>query len=203
MELNSRQLMTLALPAIITYLTWAAVQGQSSLLQALGGTQKAVARHVVEVTPGPEALSRDPFAPLADDGSAISTEGLLGTLLAGQQEQTSDEEKPLRLDGTVILGPHRLAIINGTRVAQGETYLGLELTEVGADRVRLKGFDGNVIDLYLEIAKSDSKGAVAGATKPKDAAGTKAKERGGTKQEDAQSGGTMKQLYRLLGLPKS
>ncbi len=203
MELNSRQLMTLALPAIVTYLTWAAVQGQTSLMRALAGTQKAVARHVVETTVGPELLSRDPFAPLAEDGSAIDTEGLLGTLLAGQQESVDEEEKPLRLDGTVILGSRRLAIINGTRVAQGENYLGLELTEVEVDRVRLKGFDGNVIDLYLEIAKSGPKDAIPGSVPAKNPASGKGQESNETKKAERKSGGSVNNLFRLLGLPKS
>ncbi len=202
MELNSRQLMTLALPAIVTYLTWAAVQGQSSLLQALAGTQKAVARHVVETTAGPELLPRDPFAPLAEDGTAIGTEGLLGTLLAGQQETVDEEEKPLRLDGTVILGSRRLAIINGTRVAQGGNYLGLELIEVEVDRVRLRGFDGNVIDLYLEIAKSDPKTAIPGSVPGRNPANGKGQESAGAKKEEGKPSGSMNDLFRLLGLPK-
>ncbi len=207
MELDSRQMMTLALPAVITYLTWTAVQGQNALLQALSGTQQAVAHHITAVTPGPADLSRNPFAPTAEDGSSVGMEGLLGTLLAGEQQATeSEKDKPLKLDGTVLFGSYKVAIINGTRIEQGGTYLGLRMEKVGVDHVRLRGFDGSPIDLYLEIAKSDDKksGVVSGLQKQTGGSGVdNAKSAKAKKEEEKDVKGGMKSLLGMLGLPKS
>ncbi|RMD82106.1 MAG: hypothetical protein D6815_10025 [Candidatus Dadabacteria bacterium] len=200
MELNSRQLMTLALPLVVTYLTWTAVRGQQSLLQALMQTQRAVAHHVAEVTPTPETLARDPFAPLAEDGTEVGTEGLLGTLLAGQQEASQEEsEKPLRLDGTVIIGRRRLAIINGTRVVEGDRYLGLELVRVDADRVVLEGFDGHQLELYLEVASPETALPKAVPRGPASAVG-KAQPRADSRKD---SKGALDELLERLHLPRS
>ncbi len=152
MELNSRQLLLLAAPLTVTYLTWSTVQRGADLVRAVAATQTATTAK--RVTPTGDGKVRDPFTPVGAGA------GLLGAILEdGAKAKTSEKEespKPmLTLHGTVITGRWRFAIINGERVVEGQRYLGLKVERIEADRVTLVASDGTPLELGLEVAKAE------------------------------------------------
>jgi hypothetical protein len=149
MELNSRQILLLAAPLIVTYLTWSTVKGGADLVRAVAATQGMT--HSKRMTPVTDATMRDPFNPVGAK--------LVGSLLTGDAKAEPNgtgaaAEPELTLNGTVITGRWRYAIIDGVRVIEGQQYLGLKLERVEADRVTLVASDGTPIEVGLEIAKA-------------------------------------------------
>lgn len=142
MEINARQLITLAGPLIIGYLTWSAVSGgvAGRPLGAPGATG------TVSLTKRPEIveLERDLFV---RDASS-----LLDVLAGATGEEGEAEDAVLHLNGTVIAGRWRMAIINGSRVFEGQTFRGMQLTQVASDGVTLRMATGADMRLALEIA---------------------------------------------------
>jgi hypothetical protein len=183
MELNSRQILLLAAPLVVTYLTWSTVERGADLVRAVAATQAIAPAKRARPAAGSEG--RDPFHPVG-----AGSEGLLAALegdAKGESSQPQDEEEPpLTLNGTVISGRWRYAIINGVRVIEGQHYLGLRLDRIEADRVTLVASDGTPIELGLEIAKVQppAKAEPAPAVPP------------------AVTGALPPELLRLLGIPQ-
>jgi len=152
MELNSRQILLLAAPLIVTYLTWTTVERGADLVRAVAATQTVTtAKRVAQTGDG---KVRDPFTPVG------AGTGLLGAILDDGGKEKADErgQSPapmLTLHGTVITGRWRFAIINGDRVVEGQRYLGLKVERIEADRVTLVASDGTSLELGLEVAKAE------------------------------------------------
>jgi hypothetical protein len=137
-------------PCAIIYMTWAAVTGEVASLR--GPSLKPV--NIGQLGSAPKLPSaetelRDPFTP----------EGALGSALAaattGSKGAAEKENQPLHLDGTVIAGTLRFAIISGERVMEGDYIRGLKLEKVETSRVVLTGGSKETV-LPLQIAKSDA-----------------------------------------------
>jgi hypothetical protein len=135
-------------PLAIVYLTWASITTEIATSRA--PAFKSV--NVGQLTGAPKLPSaerelRDPFTP----------EGTVSAALAspGGKSGTPNEDLPLHLDGTVLAGKLRFAIISGTRVMEGDYIRGLRLVKVETNRVVLSGGKGDTV-LPLEIVKSES-----------------------------------------------
>ena len=169
MELDAKTVATFLAPLAIAYMTWSSVTStvastKDTGLKPINVGQLATAPKM----PSAEAELRDPFIP----------EGALSAGLApGSAAKTTEakDNEPLHLDGTVLAGKLRFAVINGTRVMEGDFFRGLKLDKVEASRVVLSGGKQETI-LPLEIAKSDAIQpltiAAAGADTPERAPAT-------------------------------
>jgi hypothetical protein len=137
-------------PFAIIYMTWAAVTGEVASLRGPALKPVNVGQlGSVPKLPSAETELRDPFTP----------EGALGTsaftsATTGSKNAADNETRPLRLDGTVIAGTLRFAIISGERVMEGDYIRGLKLEKVETSRVVLTGGSKETV-LPLQIAKSD------------------------------------------------
>jgi hypothetical protein len=142
MDLSSRQILALAAPLVISYLTWSTLQGQMKTLAQV--TPNPVAsigsRHGAELD-GPKAPLRDPFSPLTAQSMLHAT---------GDEEAAKGET--LVLNATVIVPHWRMAIINGERVYEGQRFRGLRVRKVEPQRVLLAGVEGDAVELPLQVA---------------------------------------------------
>jgi hypothetical protein len=147
MEISSRQIVALGAPLIVTYLTWSAVSGEVAPAPAPKGTVISTAS--ASKRPQIGALARNPFAPASQssDGDSLAA-------LDGEASDTEQANAPLKLDGTVVTGRWRMAIINGERVFEGQSFRGrLRLEKVTTNSVTLVSAIGEPIQLYLDIAR--------------------------------------------------
>ncbi|NJN40148.1 MAG: general secretion pathway protein GspB [Gammaproteobacteria bacterium] len=111
---------------------------------------KPIAQAQVNAAPALPSASgelRNPFVADGHDGYSFENPG------GGKGDAEANEE--LRLDGTVLAGSLRFAIINGTRVMEGDFFRGLKLEKVEMSQVRLVGGKQETV-LPLGIAKSDT-----------------------------------------------
>jgi hypothetical protein len=136
-------------PLAIAYMTWSSVT--SEVAQLTPPQLKVV--NVGQIPSAPKLPSaeqelRDPFTP---EGAVSAA---LAATAAGKKGGNDEKNQPLHLDGTVIAGKLRFAVINGTRVIEGDFFRGLKLEKVEASRVVLTGGKQETV-LPLEIAKSD------------------------------------------------
>jgi len=143
-------------PLAIVYMTWSSVTGETASLR--GPTLKPV--NVGQFGSAPKLPSaqtelRDPFTPEGALSVALAT--------AGSKDGAAKEDQPLRLDGTVIAGRLRFAIISGQRVMEGDYIRGLKLAKVETSRVVLTGGSKETV-LPLQITKSDEIQVPAPAT---------------------------------------
>lgn len=146
MELSSRQLVALGAPVVVVYLTWSAVSGEVAPPPA--PKEPAVTTSTASKRPQIGPLARNPFAPAgvgvaADDFAAVD----------GAAGDTQQGRAPLRLDGTVVTGRWRMAIINGERVFEGQSYHGRRLENVTGDSVTLVPAAGEPLRLQLDVAR--------------------------------------------------
>lgn len=172
MELSSRQIVALAAPLVVSYLTYTTVKG-AQMLQASNVVKAARATTSRHAAAGADTTgkTRDPFTPMKE--SAKSPTSALAAVLLGQvgkeekaAEAAAREEKlPLRLDGTVITSRWRFAILNGDRVVEGQVYSGLKVESIEAERVVLSG-GGETINVDLEIARVAESEPVPAAVQP-------------------------------------
>ena len=130
-------------PFAIVYFTYSAITAE------VLGVGKANIRPIstsaapsMPKLPSAERALRDPFVP----------EGIVGEMVAAAAAGGKEEE--LRLEGTVVAGNMRFAILNGTRVMEGDFFRGLQLAKVEANRVRLVGGKEETV-VPLGIATSD------------------------------------------------
>jgi hypothetical protein len=136
-------------PLAIAYMTWSSVTSDVGTatppqLKAINVGQLASAPKL----PSTDQELRDPFTP---EGAVSAA---LAATAAGKKAGDAEKDQPLHLDGTVIAGKLRFAVINGTRVIEGDFFRGLKLERVEPSRVVLTGGKHETI-LPLEIAKSD------------------------------------------------
>jgi hypothetical protein len=199
MELNARQLIALAGPLVIGYLTWSAVSG--GVASRPLATPNATS--VASVTKRPQIgeLTRDPFA--RDASSLLSA---LGAAAGGEEGEGDDTQ--LHLNGTVLAGRWRMAIINGTRVFEGQTFRGMQLTKVASDAVTLRGATGEDVRLALEIAPAaplaKAPGAAAGPGAARTAPGAAGQQATPIQKGiDALKSGGGADLLQSLGIPQS
>jgi hypothetical protein len=186
MELSSRQIIALAAPVVISYLTWSTVGGQMTTLRKLTSAA-STAPSALRPEIGP--LARNPFAPasLKLDPAALLSDG-----------EEAEEPQQLRLDGTAVAGRWRMAIINGQRVFEGQTVGMMRVQSVSTDGVTLLDPGGRTVRLTLDIAPASP------ASKPgAPAAGSQA---GKTPLEaglDALKSGAGGDVLESLGIPRS
>jgi len=146
MEVSSRQIVALGAPLIVTYLTWSAVGGEVALPQPTKSA--AIVTTFASKRPQIGELARNPFAPTSENSEGDALEGINGESSDPQQARA-----PLKLDGTVVTGRWRMAIINGERVFEGQTYRGrLRLQKVTTNSVTLVSATGEAVQLQLDIA---------------------------------------------------
>jgi hypothetical protein len=136
-------------PLAIAYMTWSSVTSEIAplappQLKVINVGQIATAPKL----PSAEQELRDPFTPEGAVSAAMAATA------AGKKSAQEEKDQPLHLDGTVIAGKLRFAVINGTRVIEGDFFRGLKLEKVEANRVVLTGGKQETV-LPLEIAKSD------------------------------------------------
>jgi len=131
-------------PLAIVYMTYAAISAE------VLGVSRAEIRSISTTTappmpklPSAERELRNPFVP----------EGVVAQILAGAGAGGEKEEE-LRLEGTVVAGNLRFAILNGTRVMEGDFFRGMKLAKVETSRVRLVGGKEETI-VPLGVATSD------------------------------------------------
>lgn len=158
MEISSRQIVALSAPVIVMYLTWSVVSGtpaRTAQLDAAASVSTAAAAK----RPVVEKLSRDLFAE-----GAVSAAGSAAAAAPGR----AGENHPLQLNGTVVAGKWRMAIIDGSRVFEGQRFRGFEVRSITRDGVTLVGPDAQVVRLSLDIAQPPPLAALA-KTAPADA----------------------------------
>lgn len=148
MEADVKSFIGFVAPLAIAYMTWSSVTSEVAQLtppqlKVINVGQIATAPKL----PSAEQELRDPFTP----GGAMSA-ALAAT--AGKKSGSEEKDQPLHLDGTVLAGKLRFAVINGTRVIEGDFFRGLKLERVEPSRVVLTGGKQETV-LPLEIAKSD------------------------------------------------
>jgi hypothetical protein len=199
MEVSSRQIIALAAPLVITYLTYSTVGGQLTTLRKL--TANAAGSTSSLLRPEIAPLARNPFAP-ATDGPRIDP-GLLAAAEDGE------EAPKLRLDGTVVAGRWRMAIINGQRVFEGQVVGMMRVQSVSTDAVTLLGPGGETVELTLDIAPA-APVAKAGTIPPGKAPPGSAPASGGAPPspievgiEALKNGGAAGDVLESLGIPRS
>lgn len=148
MEADAKSFIGFVAPLAIAYMTWSSVTSEVAALappqlKAINVGQLATAPKL----PSADQELRDPFTPAGAASIAIAA-------AAGKKDGNEEKDRPLHLDGTVIAGKLRFAVINGTRVVEGDFFRGLKLERVEASRVVLTGGKQETV-LPLEIAKSD------------------------------------------------
>lgn len=130
-------------PLAIVYFTYSAITAE-----VLGVSKTSIrpisssAAPSMPQLPSAERDLRDPFVP----------EGMVAEILAAAS--AGGKEKELRLEGTVVAGNLRFAILNGTRVMEGDFFRGMRLAKVETSQVRLVGGKEETI-VPLGIATSD------------------------------------------------
>lgn len=149
MEADVKSFIGFVAPLAIVYMTWSSVTSEVAQitpppLKVINVGQIATAPKL----PSAEQELRDPFTP---DGAVSAA---VAATAAGKKSGNEEKDQPLHLDGTVIAGTLRFAVINGTRVTEGDFFRGLKLERVEASRVVLTGGKQETV-LPLEIAKSD------------------------------------------------
>lgn len=195
MELSSRQIVALAAPLVVTYLTYATIERGSQMLKTVNAVKAATAAHRTTSGPAGAAATRDPFSP-APVGVEKSVSALAAALLGQADSEQAQEavkkeaELPLRLDGTVITARWRFAILNGDRVVEGQVYNGLKVERIEAERIVLSG-GGETIDVNLEIARAVSPAPMPAATAP------------GINGLSPLGPGAAPDILRALGIPRS
>ena len=150
MEADVKSFIGFVAPLAIVYMTWSSVTSDVAVLK--GPDLKSV--NVGQIASAPKLPSadaelRDPFTPEGAVSLALATAG------AAKKDGAEQDNSPLHLDGTVIAGKLRFAVINGTRVMEGDFFRGQKLERVEATRIVLTGGKTETI-LPLEIAKSDA-----------------------------------------------
>jgi len=168
MELSSRQVIVLAAPLLVAYMTWSTVAGGTKLMSAAAAVKAATSRKSKEV-PIPDANTRDPFTPVGSGGilAAVLADER-GKAEAAKKEEAAVDDLLLKLNGTVITSRWRFAIINGDRVVEGQKYMGLTVEKIEPERVRLTNINGVPLDLGLqiEIGKGPDPGAAQAGAQP-------------------------------------
>jgi hypothetical protein len=149
MDADAKTFVGFAAPLLIVYMTYASISaevagGRSTDLKPISQVQISV----IPPLPSKEGEVRNPFVP---DGHSDYAFVAGGSGAKGDGEDNSE----LRLDGTVLAGNMRFAIINGVRVMEGDFFRGLKLEKVEVSQVRMTGGKQERI-LPLSIAKSDS-----------------------------------------------
>lgn len=149
MEADAKSFIGFVAPLAIAYMTWSSVT--SEVAQLAPPQLKAI--NVGQLGTAPKLPSadqelRDPFTPEGAASAAIAASA------AGKKTGSEEKDQALHLDGTVIAGKLRFAVINGTRVIEGDFFRGLKLEKVEASRVVLTGGKQETV-LPLEIAKSE------------------------------------------------
>ena len=145
MEADVKRFIGFVAPLAILYMTWASVTTDVTALAAPALKSINVGQIASAPSlPSAETELRDPFTPEGAISAALAAKGA-----------APKEEQPLHLDGTVIAGKLRFAVINGTRVTEGDFFRGLKLERVEATRVVLTGGKHETV-LPLEVAKSDA-----------------------------------------------
>ena len=149
MEADVKSFIGFVAPLAIAYMTWSSVTSEVAQLappqlKVINVGQIATAPKL----PSAEKELRDPFTP---EGAVSAA---LAATAGGKKSGNEEKDQPLHLDGTVIAGKLRFAVINGTRVIEGDFFRGLKLERVEASRVVLTGGKQETV-LPLEIAKSD------------------------------------------------
>ena len=198
MEVSSRQIIALAAPLVITYLTYSTVGGQLQTLRKLTSSASAGSSSALK-RPEIAPLSRNPFAPTA----ALPTLDPSALLADGEE---GEEAPKLRLDGTAVAGRWRMAIINGQRVFEGQTVGMMRVQTVSTDGVTLLGPGGETVALTLDIAPAPplAKGGAAPPGAPA-AAVAGAPERSPIEVgvEALKHGGAAGDVLESLGIPRS
>jgi len=154
MDVNSRQVVALAAPLMVGYLTWSAVSGTSSP-PARPEPASSISTVGLSKRPVVPKLTRDVFsedANAAFGGGAMAAPGQAGA------------NNAVHLNGTVVAGKWRMAIIDGTRVFEGQTYRGLLVKTVARDSVTLVNGEGKIIRLSLDIAEPPPLATLANVT---------------------------------------
>jgi len=194
MELSSRQLIVLAAPLVVTYLTYSTVDRGANLVRAVSATQAAVSSKSRSTPRAGGVEARNPFSPV----SAGAAGGILSAVLdqavaAGPEESAAADAGDgllMTLNGTVIAPRWRFAIIDGQRVIEGQRYMGLKVEKIDAEMVTLSDLNGTPVELELQIAKvvAPAEEAVAGGGS------------GGFADVD---GAAPPDILDLLGIPRS
>lgn len=143
MDGDVKKLVGFVAPLAIVYFTYSAITAE------VLGVSRANIRPIstsaapsMPKLPSAERTLRDPFVP----------EGMVGEMVAAAAAGGKEEE--LRLEGTVVAGNLRFAILNGTRVMEGDFFRGMKLAKVETSHVRLVGGKEETI-VPLGIATSD------------------------------------------------
>ena len=149
MEADVKSFIGFVAPLAIAYMTWSSVTSEVAVL----APPQLKAINVGQIATAPKLPSatqelRDPFTP---EGAVSAA---LAAAASGKKGADAQKDQPLHLDGTVIAGALRFAVINGTRVTEGDFFRGLKLERVEATRVVLTGGKQETI-LPLQVAKSD------------------------------------------------
>lgn len=170
MELNSRHIVALAAPVVVAYLTYTTVEKGAQVLRAATAlkAQSIASQKSRQQAESGEAAVRDPFAPVAVVEIATAPENPSGTRQAAAAPvvaAAAQKSDPLRLDGTVITGRWRFAILNGSRVVEGQLFRGHRVERIEPERLVLSR-DGETVHVNLEIARAVAPQPLLAATRP-------------------------------------
>ena len=170
MELNSRHIVALAAPVVVAYLTYTTVEKGAEVLRAATAlkAQSMASQKSRQQADSGTAAVRDPFAPVSVVEIADSSEDSSATpesAAAAVVEAAVQNIEPLRLDGTVITGRWRFAILNGSRVIEGQLFRGHRFERIEPERLVLSR-DGETVHVNLEIARAVAPQPLLAATRP-------------------------------------
>jgi hypothetical protein len=134
-------------PIVIVYMTYSSISAAMPPVRGVESKSVSVSQTPMPKLPSAERELRNPFVP---EGAAQAL-----AAAAGAKAGAKEREEAMRLDGTVLAGKLRFAIINGTRVMEGDYFRGLKLTVVETSQVRFSDGKQESV-LPLAITKSDA-----------------------------------------------
>jgi hypothetical protein len=148
-------MMSLAAPLLLAYLTYTSVGSSAQLVTQM--TQVAPTSTHKKAS-GDEVRPEKRRNPFDQDFGNDMTDLLAGPLSEGMKQgkaSTEKEAEPLRLNGTVLMGSWKMAIINGRRLHEGDQYEEMRLAVIAQDKVIFIDRLGQNVSVQLDVAKSD------------------------------------------------
>jgi hypothetical protein len=148
-------MMSLAAPLLLAYLTYSTVGAGTQLVNQFAQTAPSAVHKKAEADAAHSDTKRNPFDQAAtSEMTELLAARLPGLAVAGDAKK-EEVQQELRLNGTVIMGGWRMAIINGQRLHEGDEYDGMRLAAIARDKVIFVDRAGRNVFVRLDVAKSD------------------------------------------------
>jgi hypothetical protein len=194
-------MMSLAAPLLLAYLTYSTVGAGTGLIGQMAPVMPAPVHKKHEVESVLDDSKRNPFDQAAtEDVTDLLAARLPGLSVAGGDKK-DEAEQELRLNGTVIMGKWRMAIINGKRLNEGDEYDGMRLAAIARDKVIFVDRAGRNVFVRLDVARSDE---IEATEKAKDS------QRGGLENQaplqrgmSALTARSQTDILEMLGIPEN